>query len=164
MSFLFLLLDIISFSVSIALGLLFRTGAVTDVSFISNLKILVVPFIISVIILWLFSFYDFKYINRRVFDYKNIMIAFFIDFFFSAGSIYFLASIFHATTPKTVLVITLAIYFIFVYFSVGYKKYREKNSDKSDRMSSYFLIFSVVSLYYKPFFYPCDIPSFSSSL
>ena len=114
MGFLFLLFDLVSFLISISLGLFFRTGSLTEVSFTSNLKILIVPFIISVIILWLFSFYDFKYINRRVFDYKNIMIAFFIDFFFSAGSIYFLTSIFHTTTPKTVLLITLAIYFIFV--------------------------------------------------
>ncbi|WP_413852731.1 sugar transferase [Candidatus Ruminimicrobium bovinum] len=117
MSFFFLLLDLISFSIAIGLGLFFRTGALTEVSFISNLKILIIPFIISAVILWLFSFYDFKYINRRVFDYKNIMVAFFIDFFFSAGSIYFLAAIFHATTPKTVLLITLVIYFILVYLS-----------------------------------------------
>ena len=117
MGFLFLLLDLISFSIAIALGLFFRTGAVTDVSFISNLKILIVPFIISVIILWLFSFYDFKYINRKVFDYKNLMVAFFIDFFFSAGSIYFLAAVFHSITPKTILLVTLIIYFILVYLS-----------------------------------------------
>jgi len=131
MSLLFLILDSISFVASVALGLILRTGAFNYSLFIANINILTVPFFFSVIILWIFSFYDFKYINRKVFDYKNIMIAFFIDFFFSAGLIYFLASLFHATTPKIALIIILIIYFIFVYLTRTFYKNIRLNIKKT---------------------------------
>ena len=111
---LLLLLDFLCFMLSVFLGLFLRTFGYDYAFFILNFKTLIPSFFLSVIILWMFSFYDFNYIHKKLFEYKNIIFAFVLNFLLSAGLIYFTSSLFKTATPKTGLFVILLIYFVFV--------------------------------------------------
>lgn len=117
MRILFLILDFISFIAAVFLGSFIRTGQYDFLYAITNLTVLIPSFFLSVFLLWLFSFYKFTYIHERLFKYKNIILVFILDFFISAGLIYFTSTLFRTSSPKTNLFIILALYFVFVYIS-----------------------------------------------
>lgn len=117
MRILFIVLDFISFIVAVFLGSTIRTGQYDYFYAITNLTVLTPSFFLSIFLLWIFSFYEFDFIHKKLFKYQNIILIFVLNSFLSAGLIYFTSTLFRTTTPKTNLFIILALYFLIVYIT-----------------------------------------------
>ena len=115
MRFLFLLLDAIAFFTLNAIILNIRTSStITNVTF----KVMVPIFILNVILLFIFSFYDFKYILKKQINHlAGAITAFAVSFVVSSTGIYFGATLFKIPTPKTNLLLVLLIFYIYVFIS-----------------------------------------------
>ncbi len=115
MRFLFLLLDAISFFTLNAIILNIRASAtITDVTF----KVMVPIFILNVILLFIFSFYDFKYVFKRQTNHlADAITAFTVSFVVSSTGIYFGTTLFKVPTPKTNLLLILLFFYIYVFIS-----------------------------------------------
>jgi len=120
MRFLFLLLDFIVFFATTAVVTTVRssTESWNLLFFLNNCKVMVPVFILNVILLLIFSFYDLKISHKRHSNYfVELLTAFIISFVVSAAGIYFCATIFKILTPKTNLLLTLLIFYIYIFVS-----------------------------------------------
>ncbi len=117
MRILFIIFDFISFIAAVFLGSFIRTGQYDYLYAITNLAVLTPSFFLSIFLLWLFSFYEFDFIHKKLFKYQNIILIFILNSFLSAGLIYFTSTLFKTATPKTNLFIILALYFLIVYIT-----------------------------------------------
>lgn len=120
MRFLFLLLDFIVFFVTTAIVATVRSsdGSWNILFFLNNCKVMVPVFILNVILLLIFSFYDLKKSFKRHSNYfVELSTAFIISFVVSAAGIYFGATLFKILTPKTNLLLTLLIFYVYVFLS-----------------------------------------------
>ena len=119
MRFLFLLLDFIVFIVTTAIVTTLRTDApFSTAGFLNICKVMVPIFILNVILLLIFSFYDLrrsykKHANRFI----ELSTAFIVSFVVSAAGIYFVASLFYIPTPKTILLLILIVFYVYVFLS-----------------------------------------------
>ena len=119
MRFLFLLLDFIVFIVTTAIVTTLRTDApFSTAGFLNIYKVMVPIFILNVILLLIFSFYDLrrsykKHANRFI----ELSTAFIVSFVVSAAGIYFVASLFYIPTPKTILLLILIVFYVYVFLS-----------------------------------------------
>lgn len=120
MRFLFLLLDFIVFFLTTAFIITIRSdyGSWDTFFFLNNCKVMVPIFILNVILLLIFSFYDLKISYKKHKNYfMELSAAFIIGFVLSASGIYFGVNIFHIPTPKTNLLLILLIFYIYVFIS-----------------------------------------------
>ena len=119
MRFLFLILDFIVFFLTSAIVLFSRVSSSWSLLFfLDHCKILVPLFILNVILLLIFSFYDIKrYTIRHRNDFTELSMLFIISFVVSSASIYFGAYLFNIPTPKTILFLILLIFYVYVFLS-----------------------------------------------
>ena len=119
MRFLFLLLDFIVFIVTTAIVTTLRTDApFSTAGFLNICKVMVPIFILNVILLLIFSFYDLKISHKRHSNYFiELSTAFIVSFVVSAAGIYFVASLFYIPTPKTILLLILLVFYAYVFLS-----------------------------------------------
>lgn len=117
MRILFFILDFIFFSLLTAAMISLRYGSFSFEAFLITFEALVPAYLISSIVLWIFSFYDFNLIRKRRLDYKNIIIAFTLSVLLSSFCIYFVASFLNLATPKLILLTVLLSYFLYTYIS-----------------------------------------------
>ena len=119
MRFLFFLLDFIVFFATAAFVITARSSGSWDLLyFLNNCKVLVPVFIVNIILLLIFSFYDLrrsykKHANRFV----ELSTAFIVSFIVSAAGIYFFVNIFQIPTPKTNLLLILIVFYVYVFLS-----------------------------------------------
>lgn len=120
MRFLFLLLDFIVFFLTTAFIITIRSdyGSWDTFFFLDNCKVMIPIFILNIVLLLIFSFYDLKFSYK---NHKNYFIelstAFIIAFVLSAAGIYFGVNIFNIPTPKTNLLLILLIFYFYVFIS-----------------------------------------------
>ena len=120
MRFLFLLLDFIVFFITTAFIITIRSisGSWNFLFFLNNCKVMVPIFILNVILLLIFSFYDLKKYNKIIKnDFIELSLSFIIAFVLSAAGIYFGVHIFNIPTPKTNLLLILLIFYTYVFLS-----------------------------------------------
>ena len=120
MRFLFFLLDFIVFIVTASIVLTLRSPSGSwDLSyFLSNCKVLVPVFIVNVILLLIFSFYDLRRSYERHSNrFAGLLTAFIVSFAISATGIYFGATLFHIPTPKTNLLLILLVFYCYIFLS-----------------------------------------------
>lgn len=119
MRFLFLLLDFIVFFATSAIILSSRVSSSWNlIFFLNHCKILVPIFILNVILLLIFSFYDIKrHTRRHRHDFTELFILFIVAFVVSSAGIYFGAYLFHIPTPKTILFLILLVFYCYVFLS-----------------------------------------------
>jgi len=120
MRFLFFLLDFIVFIVTASIVLTLRSpsGSWDFSFFFSNCKVLVPVFIVNVILLLIFSFYDLRRSYKRHANrFVELSTAFIISFIVSAAGIYFGVNFFSIPTPKTNLLLILLIFYCYVFIS-----------------------------------------------
>ena len=120
MRFLFLLLDFIIFFVTAAFITTIRSssGSWDLPFFLSNCKVLVPVFIVNVILLLIFSFYDLRRSYKRHSNrFVELSTAFIVSFIVSAAGIYFFVNIFQIPTPKTNLLLILIVFYVYVFLS-----------------------------------------------
>ena len=117
MRILFLILDIIVFFTISALVLSSRSD-LSWTFFLNNCKVLIPVFILNIILLLIFSFYDLrKSYKRHKNDFVELAILFIIAFVLSSSGIYFGAYLFHIPTPKTILFLILLFFYCYVFLS-----------------------------------------------
>lgn len=115
MRVLFLLLDTIIFFTLNTIILNIRTA---NTNFLVNCKVMVPIFMLNLILLLIFSFYDFKYFYKRQENHlADTITAFLVSFTLSASGIYFGATLFKIPTPKTNLLLVLLFFYIYVFIS-----------------------------------------------
>ncbi len=120
MRFLFLLLDFIIFFATAAFITAVRSssGSWDLLYFLSNCKVLLPVFIVNVILLLIFSFYDLRRSYKKHSNYfVELSMAFIVSFVVSAAGIYFVASLFYIPTPKTILLLILIVFYVYVFLS-----------------------------------------------
>ncbi|MBQ3943035.1 MAG: sugar transferase [Elusimicrobia bacterium] len=120
MRFLFLLLDFIVFFTLTAIIITIRSDVALNptVFFLENCKVMFPVFILNIILLLIFSFYDLNRIHKEHSNiFIEIFISFIISFILSAAGIYFGATLFEVPTPKTNLLLILLIFYIYVLLS-----------------------------------------------
>lgn len=120
MRLLFLILDFIVFFVTTAITITVRsyTSSWDTNFFLNNCKVMVPIFLLNIVLLLIFSFYDLKVSYKK---HKNYFIelstAFIVAFVLSATGIYFGLNIFDIPTPKTNLLLILLIFYAYVFLS-----------------------------------------------
>ena len=120
MRFLFLLLDFIVFFAITAFIITIRSasGSWDLLFFLNNCKVMVPVFILNIILLLIFSFYDLRSSYKKHSNYFiELSTAFIISFFVSAAGIYFAVTLFKVLTPKTNLLLILLIFYVYVFLS-----------------------------------------------
>ncbi len=120
MRFLFFLLDFIVFIVTASIVLTLRSpsGSWDFSFFLSNCKVLIPVFIVNVILLLIFSFYDLRRSYERHSNrFAGLLTAFIVSFAISATGIYFGATLFHLPTPKTNLLLILLVFYCYIFLS-----------------------------------------------
>lgn len=120
MRFLFLLLDFIVFFATTAFITTIRSasGSWDLLFFLNNCKVMVPVFILNIILLLIFSFYDLRRSYKKHSNYFiELSTAFIVSFFVSAAGIYFAVTIFKVLTPKTNLLLILLIFYAYVFLS-----------------------------------------------
>ena len=119
MRFLFLLLDFIVFFVTAAFVITVRSSGSWDLLyFLSNCKVLVPVFIVNIILLLIFSFYDLRRsYERHSNHFAGLLTAFIVSFVVSSAGIYFGLNLFHIPTPKTNLLLILLIFYCYIFLS-----------------------------------------------
>ena len=119
MRILFLILDFIIFFATSAIVLSLRSSAQWNLLFfLDHCKILVPLFLLNVILLLIFSFYDLKRsYKRHRNDFIELSLLFLIAFTVSSAGIYFGTYFFHIPTPKTILFLILLIFYAYVFLS-----------------------------------------------
>ncbi|WP_372518480.1 sugar transferase [Candidatus Ruminimicrobiellum ovillum] len=120
MRFLFLLLDFIIFFVTAAFITTIRSssGSWDLIYFLSNCKVLIPVFIVNVILLLIFSFYDLRRSYKRHSNrFVELSTAFIVSFVVSSAGIYFGLNLFHIPTPKTNLLLILLIFCCYIFLS-----------------------------------------------
>lgn len=130
MRFLFLLLDFITFFTLTTFIITVRSSSSWNISFfLSNCKVMVPIFLLNVLLLFIFSFYDLKtYYRKNQNFYMELTIAFIVAFIISSAGIYFGLNLFHIPTPKTNLLLILLIFYIYIFISR--KIYNDLNFSK----------------------------------
>ncbi len=117
MRFLFLILDFIAFFATTVFVLSVRSDFSLNF-FLSNCKVLVPVFILNVILLLIFSFYDLKKsYKKHKNDFVELSLLFIVAFIVSSAGIYFGVNIFRIVTPKTNLLLILLIFYCYVFLS-----------------------------------------------
>lgn len=119
MRFLFLLLDFTVFFATTAIITTVRSGGYWDISgFLNNCKVMGPVFILNLLLLVVFSFYDLKdsYKSHKS-SFIELSFSFITSFVFSAAGIYFGSTIFNIPTPKTNLLLILLIFYIYIFLS-----------------------------------------------
>lgn len=117
MRFLFLLLDFIAFFATTVFVLSVRSDFSLNF-FLNNCKVLVPVFILNVILLLIFSFYDLKKsYKKHKNDFVELVLLFIVAFVVSSAGIYFGVNIFRIVTPKTNLLLILLIFYCYVFLS-----------------------------------------------
>ena len=120
MRILFLLLDFIVFFATTAIITTVRSssGSWNFLFFLNNCKVMVPVFIVNIILLLIFSFYDLKISHKRHSNYFiELVTAFLVSFVVSSAGIYFCATLFKIPTPKTNLILTLLVFYVYVFLS-----------------------------------------------
>ncbi len=120
MRFLFFLLDFIVFIVTASIVLTLRSpsGSWDFSFFLNNCKVLIPVFIVNVILLLIFSFYDLRRSYERHSNrFAGLLTAFIVSFIISATGIYFGATLFHIPTPKTNLLLILLVFYCYIFLS-----------------------------------------------
>ena len=120
MRFLFLILDFIAFFAITAIITTIRVGdgSWNLFAFLYNCEVMFPVFLLNVVLLLIFSFYDLKGFYKKHSNYFiELLIAFIVSFVISAAGIYFAATLFNIPTPKTNLLLTLLIFYVYVFLS-----------------------------------------------
>ena len=119
MRFLFFLLDFIVFIIATAIVTTLRSSISFETSsFLNICKVMVPIFILNVILLLIFSFYDLRRSYERHSNrFAGLLTAFIVSFVVSSAGIYFVATLFNIPTPKTVLLLILLIFYCYVFIS-----------------------------------------------
>ena len=117
MRFLFLILDfIVFFTITTIITNIRSTLPLSTESFLSIYKVMFPVFVLNVILLLIFSFYDLKNTYKKHSNsFVELLTAFIVSFIISAAGIYFTATIFNLPTPKTNLLLILLIFYIYVF-------------------------------------------------
>ena len=94
-----------------------RHGGISWVFLRNQLYVFIPIFLFATFILWLFSFYDVKLLRKQAIAYKRLVIAGVITLLGSASMIYFMSAMpmFHLPTPRRILIVILAGYFVYIY-------------------------------------------------
>ncbi len=122
---LFFLLDTVVFFCMTWGVLTLRHGWLRWVEFRNQLYAYIPIFLLASFILWLFSFYDVKLLQKRLIPYKRLAIALGLTVVGSVVLIYF-AVLFtvNLPTPRRILLVILFIYFAYIYlFRRNYFKF-----------------------------------------
>ncbi len=117
MRILFFIIDFAFFILLTAAMVTLRYGGFSYNTFSVTFEALIPAFLISTMVLWVFSFYDFNLIRKNRLDYKNIIIAFTLSVLLSSFCIYISASRLNLATPKLILLTVLLSYFLYTYIS-----------------------------------------------
>jgi len=120
MRIVFLLLDFAAFFAITAFITTVRssTGLWDVLFFVENCKVMLPVFVLNIILLLIFSFYDLqKSHNKYTNGFIGILFSFIVAFVTSAAGIYFAATLFHVPTPKTNLLLILLIFYVYVFLS-----------------------------------------------
>lgn len=120
MRFLFLILDfIVFFSLTAFITTVRSFSGEWDLSFfLNNCKVMLPIFILNLILLLIFSFYDLKISYKKHTNYFiEVSTAFIVSFVISSTGIYFGVNLFNILTPKTNLLLILLIFYVYVFLS-----------------------------------------------
>ena len=120
MRIVFLLLDFAIFFAITAFITTVRsaTGLWDVLFFVDNCKVMLPVFVLNVILLLIFSFYDLqKSHNKNTNGVAGLFFSFIISFITSAAGIYFGSILFNTTTPRTSLLLILLIFYVYVFLS-----------------------------------------------
>ena len=121
MRIVFLLLDFAVFFAITAFVTTVRseTGLWDVLFFVDNCKVMLPVFVLNVILLLIFSFYDLQKSHNKNTGggIASIFFSFIIAFITSAAGIYFGSILFHTTTPRTNLLLILLIFYVYVFLS-----------------------------------------------
>ena len=117
MGILFFIIDFLMFLTALALAIFIRQQQLNPQFFFENLLPFLPIFLTTSFTLWIFEFYDTAKLRKNGINLVYLATALVLSLGIAVGLLYFIFPFFDFLTPKTILVLVLAIYFAYIYLS-----------------------------------------------